>query len=296
MRIGAWLAAALLTGGCAHLTEEQRAASLCELAGKGDPDADAWMTLLLRGVDPRTRRVTSPALSCTGTQVRWDVPALSCEDGSLARTALPERPLAPADVVTSPTAEGATLVWIVTSRFATGEGLGPVALVDRRESLLRVVAIGSLRAFPGNARLRLERLGAHRVLVAEGEICAGTDRSTCLLAARLVPLRGALFEPDTLLGEDGACRAPAWLELSRRETRRGDGRWERLELSAVLAFGPEGLAIEELVTVSEVADRGAAQPGRALRRAQASRTIRWASGRMVVSEEPLWSRVVGRGP
>ena len=296
MRTRASLAAALLAAGCVRLTEEQRAGSVCELQlaeGKAGPEADAWMALVLRGVDPRTRRVTSPALSCTGAQVRWEAPALACEEGALARTELPERPLTAADVVTSQTADGATLVWIVTARFATGEAMGPAALVDRRQGLLRAVAIGALRAFPGNARLRLERLGAGRVLVAEGELCAGSDRSTCLRAARLVPLRGARFEPVALLGADGACRSPAWFELSRQETRRREGRWERIELAAVLAFGPEGLSVEEVVTVSEVGDRHAAQATRLLRRAQATRMVRWANGRLVGSDEALWSRVVG---
>jgi len=291
-----WLAAGMMVAGCARVPEPELVAGQCVMERQGTaerPDVAGWIALLLRGVDPVTRRVTTPALDCTGAQVRWEGPALACDDSALARTALPERPLVPEDVITSPARERETLVWIVTSRFASGEAVGPVALVDARGGVYRAVALGVLRAFPRKARLRLEQLGTQWVLVAEGELCAGADGSSCLQAARLMPLRQGRFESQPLQGADGACVSPAWFETARQETRRAEGRWERLELRASLVFGPAGLEIEESVAVTEVADRNAAQGSRLLRRAQATRTVHWDGGRLRASDGPLWSRVAG---
>ena len=250
-----------------------------------------WVALLVRGYDPKTHRVTAPALDCTGAQARWESPALRCGDNVLARTALPERPLAEADVMTSDVGPGSTLVWIATTSYASGDASGPVALALRSRSQLRVVAIGVLRAFPRNVKLRLESMGGVKVLVAEGDQCTAGDGSSCARVARVVPLVGSRFEPMPLVGEDGQCVSPALFELSRTERRHAREGWELAELSTALAFGPNGLAVQEQVLVHDLgeSERGAAL--RVLHRAQASRAVRWSVNRMMTSGAPLWSRM-----
>jgi hypothetical protein len=270
--------------------------AVCEFergAATVPPDREAWMALLLRGVDPVTRRATSPALDCTGAQVRWEGPALACDDGAIARGVMPDRPLRSEDVITAATPTGETLVWIPTVRYTSGDALGPVALVEVARSRLRVLAVGPLRAFPSQARLRLERLGDREVLVAEGEYCTRPDPLSCTRSARLVPARGTYFVPEPLLHEDGTCAGPAWIDLSRREAHRAEAHWERRELGGTLIFGPRGLSVEEQVVVMDVGDAPSGTSVRALHRAQSSRTVRWANGRLVVSGPSLWSRMAG---
>jgi hypothetical protein len=290
-------AAAILATGCARVQDPLDLPALCEQergGARGDPGAAAWVRLLLRGVDPETRRVTSPALDCTGGQVRWEGPALTCEDGVLARTALPERALTADDVIAAPAGRDLRLVWIVTGRFASGEALGPVALVEEGAVTLRVLAVGALRAFPKEVRLRLERLGPQTVLVAEGASCSGEEPTTCLRAARVLPLVGARFVATPVSREEGGCLSPGWFELARQEVRRVEGRWERVELGAQLVFGAAGLEIEELVTVGELASRQAPRPTRVLHRAQGTRVVRWQQGRLLSGGEPLWARLTSR--
>lgn len=268
--------------------------ALCSRDRVGDGASD-WTALLLRGIDPVTQRATTPALDCTGSQVRWDGPALACADGTLARTMLPERPITAADVIVTPVSVDLSLVWVVTSRLASGDALGPVALVETTDRLRRVLALGPLRAYPRGARLRLEALGERKVLVAEGEACASADPSSCVRAARIMPLRGDRFVPDVLQGEDGRCVSPAWLELQRKDPRPSGAGWERLDLTATLAFSGQVLEVDEQVIVQEL-ESATGAPTRVLRRAQAQRSIRLSAQGLAVSGPGLWARMTSESP
>jgi len=291
----AMAAACWLAGGCAatippldHLPVQCEGPWRSEAAPPGPAE---YIELLVRGYDPVRRTVTIPALDCTGAQVRWEGPALACADSSLAQTALSERPLGAGDVITSPVAERYTLLWIPTTRYAAGDAAGPVALVRAGEHRLEVAALGVLRAYPRGARLRLEVMGGLRVLVAEGEICAGEEAASCVRAARLVPLRQGRFAPEPLLDGDGRCQSPAWFDLARSEARRAEGRAARLDFSAALIFSPAGLTVDEQVVLQEVAGRSGGPPPRVLHRAQSSRAVQWREGRLVASGPSLWSRM-----
>jgi hypothetical protein len=265
--------------------------------GAPKPDADTWIALLLRGFDPHTRRVTSPPLDCTGHQVRWDVPVFRCNDDKATSTVVPERRLEAADVVVTPVSGDTNLVWIATSHFATGDAAGPVALVTTVGTQLRVTAMGSLRIYPERARLRLETLGGTKILVGDGERCL-SDGSGCVRSSRLVPLRGARFEPMPLVGDDGRCVAPAWFDLARRDRRRASGGWEQLELTAALSFSPStlgGLTVEEQVVVLDAAAGESRATARVLQRAQSTREVRWDGAHLVGTGTPLWSRITSGG-
>jgi hypothetical protein len=299
IRTGGWArwAAATAAAALACAGRPEPAPALCVLErapSAGEPDAQAWIALLLRGYDPATRRLTSPPLDCTGAQIRWEGPAMRCDDGRVATTALADRPLEPADVVASRVSADTTLVWIATTHYATGDAAGPVALVKGSNGRLRVVALGVLRAYREKARLRLERLGATAALVADGELCPPGDDAACIRASRLVPLRGDRFAPTPLVAEDGRCLAPAWFDLARQERARSEQGWERLELTASMSFSgaPSArLLVEEQVVVHDASGRDPLASARVLRRAQSTREVRWENGRLVASGTPLWWRV-----
>ncbi|MFL5365205.1 MAG: hypothetical protein ACJ781_06970 [Myxococcales bacterium] len=251
-----------------------------------------WFALLVRGYDPRTGAVTTPAVDCTGAQVRWDAPAALCVDGSVTRTLLPARPLDARDLVVAPYAENIQLVWVITARYAVGDALGPVAIVERKGPDLVVRAAGVLRAYRDRVKLRLEKVGPTEILVAEGERCARSDASTCHRGARLVPLRGARFEPEALVSDAGACVSPAWVDLSREESERLDFGRRRFQLAASLAFEPSLIRIDEEVLVHDFDASKPATPPRLLRRAHADRTITVSDGKMVASGQSLWMKAV----
>lgn len=286
------LSLAVLACGGRHPPQPRALCTLVNPARPGAPDAETWMALLLQAREPANGRLNRPLLDCTGTRVQWEGPALRCEDGVAAAALLPGRPLGPADVFAMPAAGGTTLVWIATTHYATGDAAGPVALVASVGRQLRVLALGVLRAYRERVRLRLEDLGGVRILVAEGEYCPGGDHALCVRAGRLVPLRGDRFMPEPLLGEDGKCISPAWLESSRQEWRRSRAGWERLELAASISFSDGRLIVEEQVAVSDVpAGLPERASGRTLHRAQSAREIRWMGGHLVASATPLWWRM-----
>jgi hypothetical protein len=242
--------------------------------------------------------VTSPPIDCTGAQVRWDTQALQCDDEKAASTLLSERRLENADVVVTPVSKDTSLVWIATSHYASGDASGPVALVTTAGRQLRVTAMGALRTYPERARLRLETLGATTVLVGDGERCR-TDGLGCVRSSRIVPLRGARFEPMPLEGEDGRCLAPAWFDVARRERRKTRAGWEQLEFTAALSFSPSslgGLVVEERVIVQDASSGETKGTARVLQRAESTRQVRWDGGRLVGTGAPLWSRITSGHP
>jgi hypothetical protein len=286
----------ILALSCARPPHPWSDETLCQLereSGSAEVDADAWYSLILRGYDAQTRRVTSPAVDCTGAQVRWEAPALACSDNATAKVLLPDKPLTPDDVVVSKLSEDVRIVWVVTNRYATGGGLGPVAVVEVKPYRLTVRAIGALRANTLRPKLRLEKLGAIELLVAEGEACASADPASCHRAARLMPYRGGRFAPDWLVGESGACLSPAWIDLAREESIRLENGWRRrFALSASLVFEPAILTIQEQVVVHDIDPRQPQNPPRLFRRAQADRAIRAVDGRLVASGTPLWAKML----
>ncbi len=291
------LAAALLVS-CAGAQHPWSGRGYCELEG---PDASApghekWMKLMLRGYDPESRRVTHPALDCTTAQVRWETPAFACFDNALATTLLPPRPLGEADVVVSRIGEGFGIAWVITNRYASGDALGPVAVVEQTGTRLVVRALGALRAYPDRATLRLETMGGLTVLVAEGQLCASADPATCVRSARLMPLRADRFSPEPLFSEAGACASPAWFDLDRREDAALDSGWTRRhQLSASLVFGPEALRVEEQLLVHDLDPRDKQARPRLFRRADGDRAVKPVDGKLVTTGRSVWSTALGRG-
>lgn len=289
--------AALLVS-CAGAQHPWSGKDYCELAGPEAvaPGPEKWIELLLRGYDPETRKVTSPALDCTTAQIRWEAPAFACFDNALATTLLPPRPMGEADVFVSPLGDGFGIAWVITNRYASGDALGPVAVVQQKDDRLVVHALGALRAYPTNVALRIEKLGAQPVLVAEGQLCASADPASCVRSARLMPLRGDKFSAEPLFSEVGACASPAWFDLDRRESVTLDSGWTRRhQLAASLVFGPEGLRVEEQLVVHDLDPKDKQARPRVFRKADGERTVKPVQAKLVTSGRSVWSTVVSGG-
>jgi len=288
------LALALLLASCAGAQHPWPEASSCQLEGPdaAAPGPEKWIKLLLRGYDPESRKVTNPALDCTTRQVRWEAPAFACFDNALATTMLPPRPIGEADVIVSRIGEGFGIAWVITNRFASGDALGPVAVVEQGEDRLAVHALGALRAYPDKATLRLEKLGALTVLVAEGQLCASADPATCVRSARLMPLRGDRFSAEPLFSEAGACVSPAWFDLDRQESAALETGWRRRStLAASLVFGPGGLRVEEQLAVHDLDPKDRQARPRLFRKADGERSVKAVEARLVTTGRSVWTTV-----
>jgi len=239
---------------------------------------------------------TSPAIDCEGRQVTWAGPGLACADNNLAQTVLPPRPLGEEDLVVSQLGPDRQLVWVITNRYASGDAYGPVALVERTRRALLVRAQGVLRAFPGKARMRLERVGKEQLLLAEGERC-GVAGAPCDRTVRILVLRGERFQQAAFADDKGACVLPGLVFLLREESDRLESGWRRrYELSSTLTFGAEGIAVQEQVVIRDIDPRNPTAPGRLFRRAEGDYAARLLpDGRFLTTGTPLWAAMRG-GP
>ncbi len=291
------LATLVAVSGCAAIVPQHPwpSAALCSAALRGEapPDARTWMTLLLQGWDPATGRATRPALDCSGAQVRWDAPAALCADPSSALATLPEGPLTAADVVVSELDPKHRLVWITVTRFADGDALGPVALVEVSHSELKVEALGALRASPQRAKLQVVRAGGALVLVAEGERCTGQAAASCERSARILPLVGNRFAASRIVNAQGACLEASRAVLGREEIEKtGPGRERSYRVDASLKPSPRGLELLELVTVHDRETKGATKNERLFRRAEGTTVLKPQGPNLVADTPSLWARML----
>jgi len=299
----------LCTGLCALLTACASAPpplpALCSaepvMVQRTVPTPDDWFALLLHGFDRQQQVAPSPTVDCSGVPVVWQEPQLDeCrEPGPQAKALPPPAKLSEEDLVMETVQPNQRLVWVVARRFSNGEGLGPIGLVERTLEGFSVRALGSLRAYPKQARLRLEETGKEetrktRLLIAEGEACTEETPPVCRRMARVLPLRqGRFFAEAVASGGDGSCLGPAWFPLSREEVLTLPNGWHRrVEFTSTLAVKPEGIVLDEQVVMHNLDPRQPSMPPLLYRRAQAQRVLEVKDARLVGTSPSLWVRLM----
>jgi hypothetical protein len=261
------------------------------------PKPDDWFSLLLHGFDRQQQVAPTPTVDCSGVPVLWQEPqADECrQPGPEAKALPPPAKLTEEDLVMDETGRpGERLVWVVARRFSNGEGLGPVGWVERTEKGYHVRALGSLRAYPKQARLRLEETGSTRLLIAEGETCTEEMPPACRRMARVLPLRQGRFFAEAVASDgDGSCLGPAWFPLSREEVLTLPNGWHRrVEFTSTLAVKPEGVVLDEQVVMYNLDPHQPSTPPLLYRRAQAQRVLTVKDARLVGTSPSLWVRLM----
>jgi hypothetical protein len=253
-----------------------------------------WFTFLLPGYKLNTGEVTRPVMNCTGQPVRWTYMNQECPNLEADLAYLPPTTVKPQDLVLSSTSELERLVWATADRLSDGEAEGPVVLAEFTPYSVAVRALGTLRALPGRARLRLVEVQGRSLLIADGEYCPPAPASggpvKCGRGTRVMLLAGQRFEPQPLRREDGTCMGPAFFPTARTKVITAkDGTKEQVTMSGKLEFAPDRLLVHEEVEVHAIEGDGA---GRLLRQAQADRTVHVRGGRLYVSDASLWGRML----
>ncbi len=287
-RLGWLLAGAALLAACGG---ERVAPALCSAARpparRGRPARpEEWYRFLI------DRDLDGGAADCAGGPVRWREPT-GCLEPSEPSVALPVARFSENDLILTRVDEDTRLVWVITQRFGDGTAIGPVALV-REGATLEVLAIGTLKARPRRARLRLQTLGESTFLSAEGEACTDDDdAATCRRTLVLLVERQRRFHPIGLVGTRGQCVGPARFDLARREELLLETGWRRrFDLVATLQFQGDQVLVQEQVSVSEYDPQRPGVPARPLRRVDGQRFVRLVDGRLQVNDVSLWQRVM----
>lgn len=246
-----------------------------------------WFGLLVEGYQA-WGLIDRPAKDCRGFLVSQV--GDGC-DGQLPAEMAPQ-PLGARDLVVASLGDARRLVWTITDRLADGQGQGPVALAEIGAGGVGVRAIGTLRTYPENVALRLERVGTTTVLVAEGEKCAGAGLD-CERAVRLLPLVGDRFVSKPVVDDRNGCMGSALIPV---RTKGGLGRRTstNYELEAALVFGPDVITIREQLAVSGGHGASEQQSQSAgsvfVTRVQAERTLTVRGGVLVASAPSLLDR------
>lgn len=259
---------------------------------------EALFQLLINGYDASSGKVTQPPTDCMGTPILFQDPAPGdCSEVSPAGNPLPLQPLTVEEMIVTEMRLDLKLVWAVVRRFSNGEAVGPVALVEATPRGLAVRALGTLKAFPKSARLRLERIGGVEVLLVDGERCWGEDeKKQCQRSVRLMPLRGNRFVAETLTGPDGKCMQAANIALSRTATQSLPSRWLRkYEYTSALTVAPDGIRVAEQITAKDSDPKQPSSPPRVFRKAQDERLIQVGQGGLKVDKSSVWNQLVEAG-
>jgi hypothetical protein len=248
--------------------------------------ASQWFALLLYGYLP-SGAITRPATDCSGRRNYW--PADRCSVWPPPAAPLPSQSVTAADLMVENLGGPWRLVWAMTERFADAQAQGAVALTQFEGQVVRVHALGVLRAQPTRAKLSLKNLAGGTLLVAEGESCTvPQQQSTCSRTARLVPLVGDRFAPVDLSDASGKCVGAALLLLKGQGTiGQGSGRKD-FQFESALTYNAEDVAVHEQLAVEEPARDGTA--GTFLRRVQAERHIRLNAGALLSTAPSLLDR------
>lgn len=252
---------------------------------KREVRTDEWMTLLLRGQD-RT---------CTGDKIEPEPLPEKCAAVENNSPLLPLKELGDNDLVVNRVDKTRRLVWLITRRFENGEGVGPIALAELGKEGIAITAIGTLRALPEAAKLRLHPLGEGRrageVVTAEGGRCT-KDSSDCDRSLILLARRSTAFTTEHLESDRGECIGQAKIDLSKRKQTKLENGWHReFELNAAPTYQNDGIVVHEVVTVRDFDPKNRDATIKEVRRAEGDRMVRWVDGLLVVSEIPLWERM-----
>jgi len=284
---------ALLTA-CAAKPASRMCVAEAAMGTRIVPTPDDWFALLLHGFEREQGLAPRPALDCSGSPVIWQEPqSEECRESGPEAKPLPPAKLTEEDLILHTVQADLRLVWVVARRFENGEGLGPVGLVERTPEGYVVRALGSLRAYPRDAQLRLERTGDTTVLVAEGELCTADVRAVCRRMARVLPLRQGRFFSEAVVSEEGACLGPAWFPLSREQVLvLPRGLHRKIEFTSTLAVKQEGIVIDEQVAMHDLDPSQPSMPPVPYRRAQAQRVLKVKDARLVGTGPSLWVRLM----
>ena len=200
------------------------------------------------------------------------------------------------------------LLWVITHRFADGDGFGPLALAQRSSDGLDVLALGSLRMHTERVKLELWRVSGEAIVMASGESCRASSAASggenqpaanggefkdCRRAVRLfVHRKGALVEAP-ILDASGRCMQPSPFDLdSRAQQPLAAGLKRTFELTTAIGHDPRQIVIEEHLVVRDGDPNLPLAAAREVQRVEATRFVRVQAGRLYSQQRPLWSQVL----
>jgi hypothetical protein len=264
-----------------------------EVAG-GEVPAEIWFLIMLSNYNGDTKEVGRPVKDCSGREVHAapDEAMAACLVGEEPPRELPPEPLTEEDLMITPTEPGKMLVWVKTTKYDNGEASGPIATAQWTKRGVIITSIGTLRAQPDRAAMRLEPMAKGKVLVIESRACENGDPKKCSRLVRLLPQSGLSFLERPLVDEKGACIGKPEVELFREKMfKLPDGTQRKFELARSIDFAEGVVVINEQVTIKDSDPTQPELPPKLFRKASVQRPLRLVK-QGLATKRGLWNTMV----
>jgi hypothetical protein len=236
------------------------------------------------------------ARDCTGHPIRWEPRTSGMCPGESTELETPvPAPIARDSVIERSLGGGNYLLWVVSHRFANGDGFGPLAFVRRLPTGIEVDALGGLRMRTERVNLERWMIRGEAVVVASGESCAHDGTEGCQRAARLLVHKGSELLDPPLLDPSGHCLQEASIEMARRhEQTLPSGLQRSFELTSAISHDARFVVIEERLVVRDIDPNSPAMPPREVQHVEANRFVHVQGGRLFSKQHPLWARALSQ--
>ncbi|MEM9461970.1 MAG: hypothetical protein AAGF11_47865 [Myxococcota bacterium] len=253
---------------------------------------DKWLSVISPSVDRSTMTRKGPLKDACGRVL--EVPAdpwPACP--GMAPPTVPKGGdrIEISDLIVGQVGEGRLLIWAATEELATGEAMGPAALVFWKGGGLEVHAAGILRGLREEARIRLHKTSGKLVVILESQQCASDGRCTAI--TKFFPIVRRRFQDFPIKGPEGECEGEASFVLSRKTEEPRSGKLtRRFELQRTVELAEDGIYLVDLVTGDEYNPRDPVGTVRPFRRVTARRKLELADDHFMVRSRDLWNDVL----
>jgi len=251
-----------------------------------------WMPIISPAVDSATLERKGPLRdSCGRVLEAEEEPWPACP--GQARPAIPRAAdsIEPSDIIMGQVGEGRMLVWAATEELATGDVMGPAALVFWTETGLEVHATGALRGLRNETRLRLHLSTGTPVVILEAQQCGSDGR--CTTVSKFFPIVARRFKDVPVLDVDGNCLGEAAFPLDKREEQSAPGKLtRRFILQRTVELADDGIYLVDLVTGDEFNPKDPVGTVKPFRRVTARRKLVYVEDHFVLRDRDLWEHVL----
>ncbi|MEX1364956.1 MAG: hypothetical protein AB1Z98_17640 [Nannocystaceae bacterium] len=252
-----------------------------------------WLGLISPRIDRGTLERLGPLQDACGRVLQApEEPWPACPGQAPATVPRLGDPVEATDIVLGQVGDNRMLAWAATEELASGDAMGPAALVIWKESGLEVHATGMLRGLRRDARLRLHHTSGVLVVLLESQDCDGDER--CTTVAKFFPVVGRRFLDVPVVGPDGDCLGVPSFELDRRLEQPRKGKLTRrftMQRTVELS-DEEGILLVDLVIGEEYDPKDPVGTVKPFRRVTARRQLEFVEDHFVLRDRDLWEHVL----
>ena len=136
--------------------------------------------------------------------------------------------------------------------------------------------------------MRIESIGADKVLVVESDVCDPENPKKCDRMMRLLPAVGEHFEERAMVLDDGTCVGAAEFALhASTEVSQPNGQIRSLELTRTVDFTDGNVVMNEAVVIKDRDPAKPDEPAKVYRNANVQRPM--ALGKAgLVTKPGIW--------